>query len=145
MVDAGGLRTALSAHGLRRTAQREHVLRAVAELGHATADQVAAHVQRSAPEVNLSTVYRALDVLVDVGLVGRGHLGEGPASHHLLEHADHLHVVCTGCPAMAEVPDSEAAALAARVGELSGFAVDTRHLVLRGRCPACRAGDDAGG
>ena len=145
MEDARSLRTALRARGLRRTPQRELVLQAVAELGHATPEQVAARVQRAAPDVNLSTVYRALDVLVDVGLVGRGNLGQGAASYHLLEHADHLHVVCDGCEAMAEVPAAEAEALAARVAELSGFAVDARHLVLRGRCAACSAPAGAGG
>ena len=139
MEDARGLRTALRTRGLRRTPQRELVLQAVAELGHATPEQVAARVQRDAPDVNLSTVYRALDVLVDVGLVARGHLGQGAASYHLLEHADHLHVVCDGCAAMAEVPAVEAGPLVARVAELSGFEVDARHLVLRGRCPRCRA------
>lgn len=130
---------ALRAHGLRRTPQRVLVLEAVSRLGHATPEEIAAHVQGGAPEVSLSTVYRALDALVDVGLVARGHLDRAAASYHLVEHADHLHVLCGECAAMAEVPSAEAAALARRVEELSGFSVDPRHLLLRGRCPACRA------
>lgn len=128
----------LRARGLRRTAQRELVLAALADLGHATPEDIAGRVQRQAPDVNLSTVYRALDALVEVGLVARGHLDRAAASYHLVEHADHLHVLCEGCAAMAEVSSAEASALAARIEELSGFAVDVRHLLLRGRCPACR-------
>ncbi|WP_345713275.1 Fur family transcriptional regulator, partial [Kineococcus glutinatus] len=145
-VEGGsGLARALRERGLRRTAQRELVLQAVADLGHATCEEVAEHVQRQVPDVNLSTVYRALDVLVEVGLVARGHLDRQATSYHLLEHADHLHVVCEGCSAMGEVPAGEAATLVARVSELSGYAVDARHLVLRGRCPRCRQGGAPGG
>ena len=46
--------------GLRLTPQRELVLAAVRELGHATPEEVAEKVRQTHPGINLSTVYRNL-------------------------------------------------------------------------------------
>ena len=43
--------------GLRLTPQRELVLSAVRELGHATPEEVAEKVRATHPGINLSTVY----------------------------------------------------------------------------------------
>ena len=59
----------LRAAGLRCTAQRRAVLQALHELRHATVDELAAHLDASACDVNLSTVYRTLETLDEVGLV----------------------------------------------------------------------------
>ena len=63
--------------GLRLTPQRELVLQAVRELGHATPEEVAEKVRKSHPGINLSTVYRNLETLENVGLVQHTHLGHG--------------------------------------------------------------------
>ena len=47
--------------GLRLTPQRELVLSAVRELGHATPEEVAEKVRKTHPGINLSTVYRNLE------------------------------------------------------------------------------------
>ncbi len=64
----------LRERGYRLTAQRELVLAAVEELRHATPDEVHAHVHTRAPTLNLSTVYRNLEVLEELGLVRHAHL-----------------------------------------------------------------------
>ncbi|WP_341351053.1 adenylyltransferase/cytidyltransferase family protein [Nocardioides convexus] len=56
-------RAALRDRGYRLTPQREPILAAVDELGHATPDEVLAKVQETASTVNASTVYRTLEVL----------------------------------------------------------------------------------
>ena len=60
---ATALRRTLHERGLRMTPQRQLVLDAVRELGHATPERVCAQVQRAAPAVNITTVYRSLDLL----------------------------------------------------------------------------------
>ena len=55
--------------GLRLTPQRELVLAAVRALGHATPEEVAEKVRQTHPGINLSTVYRNLETLENVGLV----------------------------------------------------------------------------
>ncbi|MBU6243082.1 MAG: transcriptional repressor, partial [Acidobacteria bacterium] len=59
--------------GLRLTPQRELVLNAVRELGHATPEDVAAKIHKTHPGINLSTVYRNLETLENVGLVLHTH------------------------------------------------------------------------
>jgi Fur family ferric uptake transcriptional regulator len=60
--------------GLRLTPQRELVLSAVRSLGHATPEEVAERVRQTHPGINLSTVYRNLETLENVGLVQHTHL-----------------------------------------------------------------------
>ena len=66
--------------GLRLTPQRELVLSAVRSLGHATPEEVAEKVRSTHPGINLSTVYRNLETLENVGLVQHTHLGHGGAT-----------------------------------------------------------------
>ena len=80
--------------GLRLTPQRELVLSAVRELGHSTPEEIAEKVRQSHPGINLSTVYRNLETLENVGLVVHTHLGHGGATYHAAEELTHLHLVC---------------------------------------------------
>ena len=63
--------------GLRSTAQRRAVLQALFEARHATVDELAAEVQRTMPDVSLSTIYRTLEALDEAGLVTHAHLHHG--------------------------------------------------------------------
>ena len=85
------------------TPQRQLVLDAVRALGHATPEQVCAQVQREAPAVNITTVYRSLDLLERLGVVRHTHLGHGAPNYSVHEH-EHVHLVCHGCGAVTEVP-----------------------------------------
>ena len=133
-----GLDEALRARGLRSTPQRRLVFDAVSSLGHATPDQVCEHVQQLTPSLNLSTVYRALDVLEDLGVVSHSHLGHGAPTYHVIEHADHIHLVCRRCGRVDEADVRHARALADAVARRHGFRTDLGHLSLHGLCRACR-------
>ena len=61
------LRSTLHERGLRMTPQRQLVLDAVRELGHATAEQVCRRVRDAAAPINITTVYRTLDLLECLG------------------------------------------------------------------------------
>jgi Fur family ferric uptake transcriptional regulator len=128
--------------GLRSTAQRRAVLAALAELRHATADELAARVQRDSPEVSLSTVYRTLEVLDRVGLVTHAHLRHGAPTYHAVDERPHIHLVCGRCGRVEQRDVEVAAPLAAELRRTSGFRVDLTHLALHGRCAACAAGSD---
>jgi Fur family ferric uptake transcriptional regulator len=134
---ANDWRGRLRESGHRITAQRELVYGAVVELEHATPDAILTAVQRSDPGVNLSTIYRNLDVLEDVGLVHHSHIGHGSPTYHPAEHALHLHLVCQACGAVDEVPTSVAEGLVGTVRERNGFTIDMEHFALQGTCRAC--------
>ena len=140
-ADAGtDTAAALRARGLRMTQQRARVEEAVRRLGHATPEQIAEHLAADSPPLPLSTVYRALDALERVGAVSHGHLEQRAPTYHLVSHADHLHLRCAGCGAVAEADVDAAADLVRTLARRHGFAADVGHLVIPGRCRAC---DDA--
>ncbi|WP_030174955.1 Fur family transcriptional regulator [Spirillospora albida] len=128
----------LRARGYRVTPQRQLVLEAVTNLEHATPEEICTEVQRTARGVNISTVYRTLELLEELGLVKHAHLGHGPPNYHLAAEAEHIHLVCRGCHTVEDV-DPEAAMGLARVLERdAGFETDVHHLTVYGRCKNCR-------
>ncbi len=131
--------------GLRSTAQRRAVLQSLFEVRHATVDELAAEVQRTMPDVSLSTIYRTLEVLDEAGLVTHAHLHHGSPTYHSVDEEPHVHLVCTGCGAIGQQPIAVAESLAARLQESVGFVVDVSHLAVHGRCAGCsQAGDQPG-
>jgi Fur family transcriptional regulator, ferric uptake regulator len=129
----------LRAKGYRMTPQRQFVLRAVAALDHATPEAICEEVRRTASGINLSTVYRTLELLEDLGLVTHTHLGHGAPTYHAADDADHLHLVCRKCGGIEEVPTQVLDATVGRIAADHGFAVDAGHFAIFGVCPACRA------
>jgi Fur family ferric uptake transcriptional regulator len=134
---ATALRRTLHERGLRMTPQRQLVLDAVRDLGHATPEQVCARVQSDAPAVNITTVYRSLDLLERLGLVRHTHLGHGAPNYSVHEH-EHVHLVCHGCGAVTEVPTGVMTPLAERLAADNGFELDVSHVALSGHCRDCR-------
>lgn len=130
---------ALRARGYRLTPQRQLVLDAVAELQHTTPEQLHQHLQAQHRAVNLATVYRTLDLLSDLGLVGHSQIGQGAPTYHLIDHADHLHLVCRECSGVSQAPLALAAELRDRIREEYGFDADLGHLTVLGYCDRCRA------
>ena len=115
------------------------MLSAVLALEHATPDAICAEVQRTASSVNLSTVYRTLELLEELDLVSHTHLGHGAPIYHAAHERDHLHLVCGVCGRITEAPSSSADPLVERLrGEL-GFETDVAHFALFGRCSQCLA------
>jgi Fur family ferric uptake transcriptional regulator len=136
------LKSTLHRRGLRMTPQRQLVLDAVRELGHATPEQICTRVQSAAPAVNITTVYRTLDLLEELRLVRHTHLGHGAPTYSEREH-EHVHLVCHECGAIGEAPTELMEELAARLREKQGFAVDITHVALSGRCADCVRADEA--
>jgi Fur family ferric uptake transcriptional regulator len=136
--------TALRARGYRLTPQRQLVLEAVNTLGHATPEEVAAEVRRTASGVNISTVYRALELLERLGLVTHAHLGHRAPTYHAVTDDAHVHLVCRQCGAVDEVAPTVAEPLVTALAESRGFTVDVGHFTIFGRCARCsltRRGD----
>ncbi|HVK28017.1 MAG TPA: Fur family transcriptional regulator [Nocardioides sp.] len=129
-------RAALRDKGYRLTPQRELILAAVDELGHATPDEVLARVQQTASTVNASTVYRTLEVLEELGLVRHAHLSDRAPTYHSVRGHEHFHLVCRDCHAVTSVDAAEAAPFVA-VLERRGFVPDLGHLTVFGHCADC--------
>jgi Fur family ferric uptake transcriptional regulator len=125
-------------HGFRITPQRQLVLEAVETLRHGTPEEILVEVQRTASGVNLSTIYRTLEVLEDVGLVTHAHIGHGPPTYHAVDEHVHIHLVCDRCKAVQSVPASVATTFVEQLEAEYGFRTDISHVSVHGLCESCK-------
>ena len=135
--NASTLREVLRAHGLRVTAQRQLVLDAVSESGHATAEQVHEVVSGRVAGVNITTVYRTLDLLEGLGLVAHTHLSHGAPVYHLSGDRGHVHLVCHRCGEVDEVSPEVFDGVRRSLEQQRGFSLDVGHVALFGICSDC--------
>jgi Fur family ferric uptake transcriptional regulator len=138
VVEVEQVMAKLAAAGGRRTASRQAIVEAISEAGsHLTADEIAQRVHRRFPSVNLSTVYRTLDTLTDLGIIDHVHFGHGRAVYHLTDEA-HQHLVCEECGEIEELPAARLRPLIRMLDRDYGFELDRRHFAIVGRCRSCR-------
>ncbi|NYG59791.1 Fur family ferric uptake transcriptional regulator [Nocardioides daedukensis] len=123
--------------GKRLTAQRELILRAVDHLGHGTPDEIHAEVHKHSTAVNLSTVYRNLEVLEELGLVRHTHLSDRAPTYHSVTDHEHFHMVCRNCEKVTSLDPAMLSDFVARLREEHGFEPDIGHLAVFGHCLDC--------
>lgn len=128
----------LRSQGYRITPQRQLVLEAVETLRHGTPDELLVEVQKTAAGVNLSTIYRTLEVLEEVGLVSHAHIGHGAPTYHAVEEHAHIHLVCDECENVISVDVDLAEPFVRALGDGYGFDTDITHFSVHGRCADCR-------
>lgn len=124
----------LRGRGLRVTQQRREVLAAVRHLGHATPEQI----HESVADADLTTVYRTLELLEEIGFVRHAHLGHGAPSYRPSDD-DHIHVVCHRCGRVLDVDADLVDDLATRLRQTRGFELDRGHFTVFGKCADCAA------
>jgi Fur family transcriptional regulator, ferric uptake regulator len=135
---------ALRASGYRVTPQRQLVLEAVTRLNHASPEEIFAEVHQRASGVNVSTIYRTLELLEQLGLVSHTHLGHGAPRYHLAAEAQHVHLMCRDCGRVTELAPEAATPLVKALDEEHGFETDVGHLTVFGTCRDCRGLPEAG-
>jgi Fur family transcriptional regulator, ferric uptake regulator len=136
------LRAALKARGLRMTPQRQLILDVVASLhGHISVDQVHRQVIGQFPDVHITTVYRTLEVLEELGIVRHIHFHDGVAQYQRTDEAPHQHMVCSVCHADTELDLELLRPLADELHRRYGFKSDLAHMAIVGVCRACQRSD----
>ncbi len=123
--------------GQRVTAQRLVILGALQPNEHISADEVLSRVERRLPAVNRSTVYRALELFRDLGLVSETDLGGGVRQFELIEAERHHHLICHGCGAVDAFDDALLTPLRDALQERHAFLPTIDHLAVFGWCAAC--------
>lgn len=125
--------------GYRLTPQRELIVEAIANSDrHITAEEVLDVVRQKTKAVNIATIYRTLDLLVEQGLATRTDLGEGRVVYATIRHGPHIHLICRRCGRILEADASLLALLTTVLQEQYRFLCDTTHLALTGLCEDCR-------
>jgi Fur family ferric uptake transcriptional regulator len=139
MSHSGEIVRKLTEHGYRLTPQRLMIVSAIeASEGHISAEEVYAQVAAKYPQVNVSTVYRTLELLKRLGLVTETDFGEGRVRYHPAGKGHHHHLVCTECGNVIDLDESMLSSLESMLLKEHQFIADLRHLAILGRCVKCR-------
>jgi Fur family ferric uptake transcriptional regulator len=132
----------LRQHNLPVTAQRLAIAEVLLSSDrHLSAEEVASELERRGRKVGTATVYRAIDTLIESGLVVERDFGEGfrrfePARD--IPH--HEHLVCTQCGKVEEFRDERLERMTTIIAESRGFARQRHRLVIHGICRDCQKG-----
>jgi Fur family ferric uptake transcriptional regulator len=139
MSHPGEIVKKLTDKGYRLTPQRLMIASAIEDSdGHISAEEIYAQVAAKYPQVNISTVYRTLELLKQLGLVIETDFGEGRVRYHPADKGHHHHLVCTGCGAVIDLDESLLSSLQVTLLREYKFDADLKHLAIFGRCTKCR-------
>jgi Fur family ferric uptake transcriptional regulator len=123
--------------GLQVTAQRLAVFRAVSDSPHVTADAVTEAVRGELGTISRQSVYDALGVLVDKGIIRRIQPAGSAARYETRVGDNHHHLICRSCERLVDIDCA--------VGEMPclipdddhGFTLDEAEVIYWGVCPNC--------
>ena len=125
--------------GYTLTSQRRAVIEALEEAnGHPSAEDIYLIVKKKNPRVALGTVYQALSVLEEIGVVDSKHWSESPTRYDL-NVQPHLDIRCARCGEVSEIPSVELGELEKRIRNNTPYEVTRTTIVVEGLCPSCRA------
>ena len=145
MVTAREIIDVLDEAGYRLTAPRRALAGLVAgQKGHFSADDLLDVARRRRLGLGRATIFRALDVLAEIGVIERLDLPSGEHAFVACQPSHHHHVVCASCGRATWVEDHGLEQVAAEIGRMTGYRIATHRLELFGVCPDCQAaGRDA--
>jgi Fur family ferric uptake transcriptional regulator len=127
----------LRQRGLRVTAQRLAVLRAISVEPHATADVVVGTVRAEIGTVSVQAVYDALGTLTEAGLLRRIQPAGSPARYEDRVGDNHHHLICRVCDRMVDVDCAIGDPPCLTAAENHGYDIDEAEVIYWGRCPDC--------
>lgn len=128
----------LSQKGYRMTPQRLMILEAIeGASGHISAEEIYRDIKKRYPGLNISTVYRTLELLKEMGLVTETDMGDGRVRFHSLGHEHHHHLVCSKCGRVIDLDEETLAPLTGALSRKYGFRADLKHLAIFGCCKSC--------
>jgi Fur family transcriptional regulator, ferric uptake regulator len=127
----------LRSRGYRLTNQRRSIVRELEGTRHLSAEEIYDRVKGGYPDLGLSTVYRTLDLLHELGIVRKEDFGEGYSRYELATERMHHHARCEECGAVIEFNEELMEYLALQVERETGFVTDWHEITLHGRCANC--------
>ncbi|GID96893.1 hypothetical protein Adi01nite_63050 [Amorphoplanes digitatis] len=95
-------------------------------------------MRERAAGVNITTVYRTLELLEDLSLVSHTHLSHGSPTYHPAGEDQHVHLVCRNCGSVDEVDPAVMLPVTEQLNADRAFRVDVGHVSLFGECGDCR-------
>jgi Fur family ferric uptake transcriptional regulator len=138
------LKSLLNQEGFRLTSQRQKILdlfETTFQGHHLSAEEIQRHLSKQGESISFSTIYRALHVMVNLGLLRELELSEGRKFYELSTPfvEQHHHLVCVQCGTVHEFEDDIITQSSAREAELQGFSLLNCQFTVYGICSECKA------
>lgn len=129
----------LSSAGRRATSQRTLLLELIREThGHLDAPELYRLAREKDARISLSTVYRTLSMLKEMGFINELHFAEEHHHYELKPHAEHFHLLCLGCGRVIEFESPLTDRLKAELTDRHGFSITSTAIDLAGYCADCQ-------
>lgn len=136
------IHAAFDAISLRHTRPRRLIEERVIELANSganfTIDDLWQGIREVEPRLGRATVYRAVETLVNLGLLNRVEFADGTHHYRVCDNGHHHHLTCTECHHVVEVDICVPTELLTAVGHQTDFSIEGHSLSLFGRCSQCR-------
>ncbi len=124
--------------GYRLTPQRLMILSIIeGSDSHISAEEIYDQVVKKYPQVNISTVYRTLELLKQLGMIYEIDLGGGRIGYHPEDKGHHHHLICRKCGAIIDINESVLFSVKAVLLQAFGFNADLKHMAIYGLCDKC--------
>ena len=127
--------------GRRLTNARLAVLQALeAQNRHITSSELLAEVARIDPQVGRASVFRALDLFTQLGILRPTYIGKSMTpAWVLLSEGHHHHVICTSCHSVVELEDCGLGELATELQRQLDMRISGHMLEFYGVCADCES------
>jgi len=136
------IRSAFEDEGRRKTQPRQRIADRLVELAASGQDfsveQLWHDLQKIDPSFGRATVFRAVEMLVDLGLLNRIEFSDGSHTYRACGDNHHHHLTCTKCHRIVDVDVCVPEAQLADIGQRNDFEIAGHSLVLYGLCADCR-------
>jgi Fur family ferric uptake transcriptional regulator len=139
MADKQRNENILTKKGCKNTKSRRAVLD-IMEKADATlsAEDIFILIKQSGKSVNLSTVYRTLELMEKMGLAEKTVMSDGKARYRLTGDGHKHHLICTNCHKTVEIDSCPLGALEKDVMKETSFDITGHKLEIYGLCPECK-------
>ena len=141
VAERSQLARALRERGLQLTLQREAIYEAILTCpGHVCAEHVLDVVSQQRPglQMNKTTVYRTVDLLVELGFVIEHKCGDGPAQYEPASRGHHSHLLCRLCGRLYDLDPGIVREMQEKLRARYGFVAELENYPTLGVCADCR-------
>lgn len=144
-LDREGFKALLRSRGLKVTNQRLLILEVLAACPdrHLTAEEIYEIVKADCPEIGLATVYRTIQLLLELHLVDRINLDDGFVRYEIGSATEseskhrHHHLICNKCGKVLSFQDDLLEELEGKIMKTMGFWVVDHEVKLYRYCKKC--------
>ena len=136
------IRAAFDEQGQRKTHQKDLISTRLAELAgdvvDFSVDQLWQDLRQTDPHMGRTTVFRAVEMLVNQGLLNRIEFADGSHKYRICGEGHHHHLTCVQCHRVVDIDFCLPIDQLSLIGAQNDFVIEGHSLTLFGRCPDCQ-------